>query len=112
MYTKEQMLSNVIYRVLNNSSIDETLAVWNTVKSVCSQSAIKAALDEEDERNDGTVSEFVSNWVPNCKQRITEAERKLEQAREHLEQVRKDVKREELEASTNEKIWKELCKAL
>ena len=112
MYTKEQMLSNVIYGVLSSSNLDETLAVWNTVKSVCSKSLIKEALKRADEDYDGTVNELVSQWIPNNERYIVEAERKLEQAREHLEQVRKDVKREELEASTNEKIWKELCKAL
>lgn len=61
---------------------------------------------------DGTVGGTVSQWIPNCEQYVVEAEQALEHARKRLEEVKADVKKYELEASTDKSNWEELRKAL
>lgn len=113
MYTKEQMMLNcVIHDVLKHSSIDEVLAVWTTVKSVCSKSLIKEALSRTDEEYDGTVNEVVSQWIPNNEQDVVKAEQNLEHARRRLEEARKRAEDARITASEDKKVWKELRKKL
>lgn len=112
MYTEEQMLANVIYDVLKSSSIDEILAVWNTVKSVYPESTIRNALRRADEDYDGTVDEAVRQWIFNNEQDVVEAERALAIARERLAEVKMDVKKHELEASDDKATWEKLVKTI